>query len=260
LRNREPRNRPGARIDYLSVRCATAREAISALLDDEDPGVDRVELDAHLLGCVECRRWHAAAHEVTRNARLEPARATTVSADALVVAVLTRSRLPRRPALVTWVRAALVVVAAAQAWTTVPMLLSGHDHTAPAHIAHEVGAFAMALAIGFVVAAWRPERAYGMQMVVGAVAVLLVFTSTLDVLRGRTDLGDEAPHLLAVAGWLLLISLARVTPSRTVGPGRSLVPVARAFGSRRSAAGGLDLDEPISKAGGSAASGRRRAG
>jgi predicted anti-sigma-YlaC factor YlaD len=249
----------GVRIDYVIVKCATARDAISALLDDEDPGVDRRDLDSHVLGCVDCRRWRAAAHDVTRNARLEPARAAAVSADELVAAVLARSRPPRRPALVTWLRAALVVVAGAQAWITVPMLLSGHDHTAPTHIAHEVGAFAMALAIGFVVAAWKPDRAHGMRTVVGAVAVLLMITSTLDLLHGRTDLGEEAPHLLAVAGWLLLASLARATPSKTVDPGRSLVPIARVFGIGRSV-GDLVLDEPISKAGGSAASGRRRAG
>ena len=115
-----------------------------------------------------------------------------------------------------------------------PNLLSGHDHTAPEHIAHEIGAFAMALAVGFVVAAWKPDRARGMHALVGAVAALLVVTSTVDLLHGRTDLGDEAPHLLAVAGWLLLVYLARATPSTSLDPSRALTPVVRSSTGRRS--------------------------
>ena len=209
------------------MKCETAREAISALLDDEDSGVDPGELTQHLAGCIDCRTWQTWAHEVTRNARLEPARAVTVPPDELVGLVLAHSRPPRRPALVTVVRGGLIAVAAAQVFFTVPNLLSGHDHTAPEHIAHEIGAFAMALAIGFVVAAWKPDRAHGMHALVGAVAVLLVVTSTVDLVNGHTDLGDEAPHLLAVAGWLLLVSLARATPSTTLDPGRALTPSVR---------------------------------
>jgi predicted anti-sigma-YlaC factor YlaD len=206
---------------------------ISALLDDEDPGVDPRELNRHLLTCPDCRGWRTAAHEVTRNARLEPARAVTVPSDELVGVVLAHSRPPRRPGSVTWARVGLVAVAAAQAWITEPLLLAGHDHAAPAHVAHEMGAFAMALAVGFVVAAWKPDRAHGMRTLVGAVAVLLVVTAVLDLLHARTDFGDEAPHLLAVVGWLLLVYVAAATPSTTVDPSWSLVPVVRAFTGHR---------------------------
>jgi predicted anti-sigma-YlaC factor YlaD len=215
------------------VRCETAREAISALIDDEDAGVDPQELDDHLLECPDCRAWQAAAHEVTRNARLEPVRPVMVPSEELVGAVLAHSRPPRRS--VTWVRAGLVAVAAAQVWVTVPSLMSGHDHKAPEHIAHEIGAFAMALAVGFVVAAWKPDRARGMHALVGAVAALLVVTSTVDLLHGRTDLGEEAPHLVAVAGWLLLVYLAAATPSTTLDPIRSLTPVVRGITGRAKA-------------------------
>jgi predicted anti-sigma-YlaC factor YlaD len=215
------------------VNCETAREAISALLDDEVARVHSRALDDHLVTCAECRRWQALAHEVTRNARLEPARSLPRRSDLLVAAVLARSRPPKRPTSLTWARVGLVAVAVAQAAITVPVLLYGRDHAAPVHVAHEEGAFAMALAIGLLVAAWRPDRARGMRTVVGAAAALLVVTAVLDLLGGRTGLGDEAPHLLAVVGWLLLVYVAAATPSTTNDASWLLRPVGRAVDGRR---------------------------
>jgi len=242
--NRVGGNRSAIPIDYVGVKCETAREAISALLDNEDVGADPRELEDHLLGCAECRAWQARAHQVTRNARLEPARPVTVPADELVAAVLAHSRPPRRPGAVTWVRVGLLAVAAAQVWVTVPKVLSSNHHDAE-HISHEIGAFAMALAVGFVIAAWKPDRAHGMHALVGAVAALLVGTSTFDLVYGHTDFGNEGPHLLAVAGWLLLVYLAIATPSSTPAPSRSLVPVSRVFtGRAKTPAEDATADEP----------------
>jgi hypothetical protein len=131
-----------------------------------------------------------------------------------------RHRLPRE---VTLTRAALVVVALAQlAWVTLPALVLGSDHDAPIHVSHEMGSFDLALAVGFLVAAWRPARAQGMRALVGAAALLLVMTAIIDLAAGRTTLSDEAPHLLAVAGWLLVRHLASLTPSGADDPGVSL--------------------------------------
>ena len=223
-------------IDYVSVNCERAREAISALLDDEEPAIDRRALDEHLQTCAGCRRWRSAAHEVTRNARLEPARRATVPSDELVAAVLAQSRPPRRPGSIALARVGLVAVAAAQAWITAPLLLLGRDHHAPEHIAHEVGAFAMALAVGFVVAAWRPDRARGMRTLVGIVAGLLLVTAILDLVHGRTDISEEAPHLFTIAGWLLLVHLGAATPPTTAEPSWSLLPAVRSVTRRRSVA------------------------
>src|SRR5437762_3458898 len=67
------------------------------------------------------------------------------------------------------------------------------------------------------VAAWRPDRALGMRAMIGVAAALLVVTAAIDAAGGRTSLADEAPHLLAVAGWLMLRYLASVTPPATRG-------------------------------------------
>ena len=197
--------------------CAFAREAISAMLDGEDPGADPVEVDRHLAGCAECRAWRDAAHEVTRRVRLtaaQPAARRTREVAAAVQASQRRWRIRAFPLY----RIGLVAVAAAQLAITVPCLLFGQDRSAPVHVAHEVGSFGAAMAVGFLVVAWRPGRALGMRALVGAAALLLVATAVIDLASGRTTAADEAPHLLAVAGWLLIRGLAATTPPAVAEP------------------------------------------
>jgi predicted anti-sigma-YlaC factor YlaD len=206
--------------------CASAREALSARLDGELLSVERVELDAHLAVCPACRRWREDAHEVTRRFRLGSAQTVASPSEELLAALGSGVRRRHRPQGVTLVRAALVAVAVAQlVWVTVPTLLFGSDRGAPIHVSHEMGSFDLALAVGFLVAAYRPARAQGMRALVGAAALLLIVTALIDLASARTSVGDEAPHLLAVAGWLLLRELAalsrphgddRAVPLRTV--------------------------------------------
>jgi len=56
-----PGNRIGSPHDYSHMRCTRFREAISARLDGEDPGLPTEQLDAHLAGCPDCRSWAGAA-------------------------------------------------------------------------------------------------------------------------------------------------------------------------------------------------------
>jgi hypothetical protein len=51
-----------------------------------------------------------------------------------------------------------------------------------------------------------------MSTIVGVAALALILTAAIDLAVGRTSPGDEAPHLLAVAGWLLLRRLSAFTP------------------------------------------------
>ena len=55
---------------YWACECDRAREAISARIDGEDPGLPDDALDAHLATCAACREWQQRAHAVTRRARL----------------------------------------------------------------------------------------------------------------------------------------------------------------------------------------------
>jgi predicted anti-sigma-YlaC factor YlaD len=191
--------------------CEGARIAISALLDAEESGAERDLLDLHLDGCRDCRLWREEAHEVTRRFRLVPADAPAPSED-LLAATAAATRRWSWPAAATRTRLALVLVALAQIALTVPALIFGQDHDAPIHVAHEMGSFDLALAVGFLLAAWRPSRARGMSTIVGVAALALILTAVIDLAAGRTSPGDEAPHLLAFAGWLLLRRLSAFTP------------------------------------------------
>jgi hypothetical protein len=115
-------------------------------------------------------------------------------------------------------RAALAAVAMAQLAITVPLLVLGHDHDAGAHAAHELGSFDLALAIAFCVGAVRPALSAGLAWPCCIAAGGLVGTAVLDLIGGQTFGADEAQHLIALAGALLLLWQARTGGTRTTRP------------------------------------------
>ncbi|KAA6222122.1 zf-HC2 domain-containing protein [Streptomyces albofaciens JCM 4342] len=50
------------------MQCSRVRTALSARLDGEQlpPGITGGQLDAHVAGCVDCRRWSAGAARLQR--------------------------------------------------------------------------------------------------------------------------------------------------------------------------------------------------
>jgi predicted anti-sigma-YlaC factor YlaD len=193
------------------VKCEAVREAVSALLDGEDTPVPEHQVAYHLERCPPCEQWQRRAQLVTRQARVAAAPPASDLVGRILAAEAERSRPPRHR---DWsVRAGLVLVALLQLAVTVPVLILGHDREAPMHVAHEMGAFDAALAVGLLAAVRRPSRAEGMLALVGAMAVLLCVTAGIDLAAGRTSIQDEAPHLLCVVGWLLLHRLSVLTRS-----------------------------------------------
>lgn len=192
--------------------CELAREAVSATLDGEPPPVEYADVEAHLAGCAPCRAWVEDAHRVTRRARLDVVEAAPDRAERIVAAVLAD-----RPVAVGLTRLGLAILAAAQVALFAAMLYIG-GHSRSAHLFHELDTFDLALAAGFLTAARRPARAAGMLALVGVAAAGLLGTGAIDVLDGHTHVLDEAPHLLAAAGWLLLFRLARAEPDGPYGP------------------------------------------
>jgi predicted anti-sigma-YlaC factor YlaD len=188
------------------MECERAREAISALIDGEDPGVPDGALDAHLAGCAACRGWQQRAHVLTRRARLGGSFLDHDLAGQVLAAVPVA---PARRRLRLGLRAALLVVAAAQLAITVPLLVLGHDQDAGTHAAHELGSFDLALAIAFAVGAIRPALSAGLACTCAIAAGGLAGTAVADLIGGQAIGADEAQHLIAVAGAVLLIWQAR---------------------------------------------------
>ncbi len=183
------------------MKCREIRDACSAVLDGEEPGVPRTVIDDHLRTCAACRAF------VSRTEMLDLTPRIVAAADEDHVV---------RPFHASPVRVALVGVALAQLAFAVPTLLFGTDEGAPVHIAHEVGAWDLALAVGFLFAAWRPLRAVGMLPFVAALSAGLLLTAVIDIANGKTPALLELTHLLELVGALLLWRLTSPRPRRVL--------------------------------------------
>ena len=222
------------------MECDRVREAISARIDGEDPGVPDGTIEAHLATCAACRGWQQRAHAMTRRARLG-GRFLEQDLTARVLAAIPPEPARRRPARrqsAAWGggmarRAGLAAVAVAQLAITIPLLVLGHDHDAGLHAAHELGSFDLALAIAFAVGAVRPALSAGLAWPCAIAAAALAGTAIADLIAGQTFGADEAQHLVAVAGAVLLCWQARtvnrpaepVLAARPPGPPGQLGPL-----------------------------------
>jgi predicted anti-sigma-YlaC factor YlaD len=204
--------------------CTRIRHAISARLDSEDPGVESSVIDAHLGTCAGCRAFVVSAERLHRTSRLAPAPEVPDLTPGILAAIdaepVLRSgtepvlRSGTEPAghpadtqlALRWILAALALV---QIGVAVPALFLGSDAGLPVHTARHLGSFDIAVAVGFLFAAWRPSRIPGLLPVVAALVACLVASSLLDVLAGNTGALGEAHHATDFVGLAVLWLLSR---------------------------------------------------
>jgi predicted anti-sigma-YlaC factor YlaD len=195
------------------MHCPLFREAISARLDGEPLGMSARALDDHLVDCAACAAWADEAARATRRARL----AAAPPVPDLTVAVL--GALPRqlpgmaaaaRTQLVgTALRLALLAVGVAQAAVAWPVLVSGAGAmSAPMHMAHETGAWNLAVAAAFLAVAAGPRLAAGALPFLGSFVALLAPVTLADLAAGRVQLDRAVAHLLLLAGTALVATVA----------------------------------------------------
>jgi predicted anti-sigma-YlaC factor YlaD len=195
------------------MRCQDVRVALSARLDGEDPQLPPAALDEHATTCPECRMWLAQVERVTRAVRVQVAEVPDLTATVLAAvaadpkAGAARDRQAaaarrRRQIL----RVAVAVAAVAQLAVALPILLASLG----AHSTREMASFDVALAVGFALAAYRPERAQAFVPVAFVLAVCLAGTSLLDVANATTSVVHEIGHLATVVQAGLLWALGRV--------------------------------------------------
>jgi predicted anti-sigma-YlaC factor YlaD len=208
--------------------CTLARTALSAQLDGEDPGLPAGALDAHLAACGACWSWHAQASALHSRVRVAPAPAVPDLSGAVLAAIGTEPvprpgrRAPGRTDVVgaapgdRGLRLALAVVALVQIGVALPALLLGEDAGLPVHTARHLGSFAVALGVGFLVAAWRPSRIAGLLPFAAALVACLVVTSALDVAAGRAAPTGELTHVTELVGLAALWLLARAERPRVL--------------------------------------------
>jgi predicted anti-sigma-YlaC factor YlaD len=192
------------------VTCERVRLALSARIDGEDPGVAETVVAVHLAGCGACRRFAAEAETLHRSLRLRSADAVPdLSAPIMASIDGERARLQdsRRWAL----RMALVAVGVVQLAAALPALVLGDDAGLPVHAARHIGSFDAALAVGFLVAAWRPARIAGLLPVLVVLVACLLGGAAVDVLSGQVPAPGEALHLVVLVGLAAAWVLARMS-------------------------------------------------
>jgi predicted anti-sigma-YlaC factor YlaD len=195
------------------MQCPQFREAVSARLDGEHLGMAERALDEHLDGCADCAAWAGAAALVTRRARLAPA----PRVPDLTVTVLTAlpQELPgvaaaaRTRVIGTAVRLALLAVGVAQAGIAWPVLASGAGAmSAPMHMAHETGAWNLAVAAAFLAVAGFPRLAAGALPFLVSFVLFLAPVTLADLAAGRVQVDRAVTHLLLLAGTALVATVA----------------------------------------------------
>lgn len=185
------------------IRCDESIELLSVVADDEATRLERLALDTHLEECESCRHVAARFASVDRRIRFRPAEPV----PDLVMAVTTRAR----PAVLGrggWMRPGLAWVAVVLLAQNISPLVFGTVDGAETHLARHLGAFGVALAIGFAYAAWRPHRAFGMLPFVAALVVTMTASAGFDLLDGGRSAIAEATHLAELVGLALLWMIA----------------------------------------------------
>ncbi|MGH9000371.1 MAG: zf-HC2 domain-containing protein [Acidimicrobiia bacterium] len=207
--------------DHQGMECERYRLALSARMDSEEPGIEPDLLAHHLQTCSACRNWEHDAAGVARAVRVG-------SADAIpdltssILAAIGREPAPARQGVAV-VRLALAAVALLTVFVNGQHLFFDD---ALGHVSRELGAFELALGVGFAAAAARPRRADGMVPLMGAFMVLLVVMTGVDG-SSYGEILTESAHTLQLAGFVLtwLLSRCRPEPTHTAPTRRRLLGV-----------------------------------
>ncbi|MGY0230941.1 zf-HC2 domain-containing protein [Longispora urticae] len=184
------------------MTCGEVRAALSALFDGEVAELSVQATEAHLSGCAACRTWKARA------LRLPDLTWTATPPDltARVLAAVAEDERAARRARWQILRFAVGAAAVIQLLLALPVLLDGGSGP---HASREMASFDIALAVGFLLAAWQPSRARAFVPVAAVLAGCLALTSGMDVLNDSTALAHETGHLVALVQAGLLWALGR---------------------------------------------------
>lgn len=185
--------------------CDEVRDAISALADGELAPVGRREIEAHVATCAPCEAFETRLAGLTRQLRVALAPAVPDQTASILHAIgQERSRAASGPS--RRLRLVLSLIGAAQLLAAVPLLLGVGGLSV--HAGRELAAFEVALAVGFLVSAWQPQRAWGVLPIAAVVVGLTIAAAAADVVGGGATLATELPHLLEAGGVAVLWAVA----------------------------------------------------
>lgn len=191
------------------MACDRWTEALSAIADGEDPGVDQRLLDAHLQHCERCREFQSEI-----SALPGPRTVGAAPMPDLSKRVIRLNAIADRASQWGLVRGLLAIVAIEVIVLSLPEFLLGQAQGSSAHAARHIGAFSIAYAAALLVAAIRPARARSILPVATVLAGALAITAAIDIVEGRIPLLGEAIHIPEILSVGLLWMLATPGPRR----------------------------------------------
>ena len=200
--------------------CARCQELISDRLDGRTTETEERLLELHIAGCRVCDQVEHGSRALHRMVRLRTAEVVPDLTDE----ILARANPPIAGRLLG-MRLALAWVALVGMVGAVPDLVLAREVDAASHITRHLGAMSLALFIGFLYAAWRPSRAFGLLPIALAVAVTVSLGSVIDVATGSMGGWKEvSTHAVDLVGSVLLWVLAgaprpRIPHARDLRPG-----------------------------------------
>lgn len=189
--------------------CDRCRAAISAGLDGEPAGDSADLVQTHLDTCASCRDYATGAHQLHRALRVTPAEPVPDLTDSILRAIGDEPVSVAVDERTRFLRISLAIIAVIQLTMAVPALILGDDAGLPTHVARHLGSFALALGVGLLVVAWKPERAAGVLPVVAALVVCLLGSSLIDIVSGGAAPGAEVSHAPELVGLVAVWLLAR---------------------------------------------------
>ena len=198
--------------------CAQVQEAISALADGEDPGLDPSLVEAHVATCPSCRSQQEFIHGLRRSGLQE-----AETHDDLAPAVVRSARMLDGMWTWTFPRGVLAICAAVITISSIGDLLGGSG--IDGHDARHLGAFSLAYGIALGVVVVRPARARTVLPISLVVTAALVITAVIDVTDGAVSVSRELSHLPEIISLVAVWTLTRMGLRRAPddsGPIRSV--------------------------------------
>ena len=181
------------------MKCELARDLLSAVTDGETTSEETTAVAQHVEHCSACSSYSERLDVLDRQIRIRPAEPV----PDLVSAVTARAR-PAKLGRGGWLRPALVWIAVVMFAQSIPALILGSTAGTDEHMARHLGAFGVALAIGFAFSAWKPHRAFGLLPFTAALVGTTLVSLGADILgSGRNPLA-ESVHLTELIGLTLL--------------------------------------------------------
>jgi len=190
--------------------CSRWREALSAMADGEQAGIDERLVAAHVAKCPGCQSYQQLIERSPKLAVVPtPAEMPDLSTK---ISKLTAAA--DRAASWNILRVVLAIVAAQVIVFSLPALILGEEHGVATHAARHLGAFGVAYGVALFVVVIRPARARSILPVALVLAGAQVLGAIVDLATGRIPLVTETRHLPQVISVFLIWFLAVPSGSR----------------------------------------------